>query len=78
MTRPEVTPLGAPAYATEPDYRFILVEKPPAGDPWPWSHEELAARIDGWRHRQDAVILRDDETLFFAELASRRLPVMTP
>lgn len=48
-------------------YRFLLVEKPPLGDPWPLSHDDVSLMIDVWRKQPDTTILTDDEHIFFAE-----------
>jgi len=48
-------------------YRFLLAEKPPHGDPWPLSHDDIALMIDAWRKQPDTTILTDDEHIFFAE-----------
>jgi len=48
-------------------FRWVLAEKPPAGDPWPLSNAELTAFIDSCRRTPGARIRRDDAILFFAE-----------
>ncbi|HSI06633.1 MAG: DUF2079 domain-containing protein [Myxococcota bacterium] len=51
-------------------YRFVLLEKPPLGDPYPHSHHAIEELIV--RARRDATnVLADTDGLFFAEGAFR-------
>lgn len=49
------------------EYRFLLTEKPPGGDPWPLNHADIQEIMDDWRSRSSTVIHRDDDFVFFAE-----------
>jgi hypothetical protein len=68
VTRPRLFQLGGAQ--TSGSYRFVLVEKPPYGDPWPLSHERVGELIDLWRRQEDAEVLLDDEHVFFATTSS--------
>ncbi len=52
----------------QPDqqYRFFLVEKPPAGNPWPASHADVTELIARWRNDEQSKIIRDDTHVFLA------------
>ncbi|HET9952774.1 MAG TPA: DUF2079 domain-containing protein [Candidatus Eisenbacteria bacterium] len=54
------------------DYRYLLAEIPPRGNPYPWTHEQAAALIESWRRDPANRILRDDAQLFFAERTTWR------
>jgi uncharacterized membrane protein len=54
----------------EQPYRFLLTEKPPNGDPWPWSHSDIDRIINEWRINPETTVLRDDSHIFFAESAT--------
>lgn len=68
--RPDLYPLGGRGTEGE-TFRFVLVEKPPAGEPWPLAPADVRDRIARWRAVSGASILRDDRHLFFAEGAFR-------
>ncbi len=48
--------------------RFLLVEKPPNGDPWPILHSDVDRIISEWRSDSMTTVLKDDAHIFFAEM----------
>ena len=64
---PGIFQLGGVQRAAHGSFRWILAEKPPAGDPWPLTDAELDAMIGRWRRTKGIRIHRDDEGLFLAE-----------
>jgi hypothetical protein len=71
VARPGLYAVGGPHRRGERVFRYVLVERPPSGDPWPLSYADIEALIAKWRSTPGARILRDDERLFFAEGAFR-------
>ena len=67
-SRPGVYQIGGVQPAQ--DYRFVLAEKPPDGDPWPLKHSDVEALIAQWRGEARWTVLRDDDHLFLAEIAA--------
>lgn len=52
-------------------HHFYLLEIPPAGNPWPRSHEDVLRKLETLRRDPELTLLQDDHLLFFAQ---RRLP----
>jgi len=63
--RPDVFQIGGPQPLQ--DYRFLMAEKPPAGDPWPLKPSDILRLIETWRQDSSLRILRDDAFVFLAE-----------
>lgn len=66
--RPEIYHVGGERPNDLPltPYRYVFVEKPPRGDPWPLDHERIEALIRFWR--QESVRIHfDDDYVFLAE-----------
>jgi hypothetical protein len=61
-------------YTPLPEYRFLLLEPSPRGDPWPLSQADKVERIERWRTNPKVEILRDDDRLFLAEKTAPRAP----
>lgn len=51
------------------EYRFVMAEMPPGGDPWPLTHAQIARRVAGWRQDPRVTVLVDDEYVFLAEFS---------
>ncbi|MBZ4421932.1 DUF2079 domain-containing protein [Myxococcus sp. RHSTA-1-4] len=66
VSRDEVYSVGGPQPRGEWVYDWVLVEKPPMGDTYPVSVEELQAHLARWRAQEGAEILIDDSHVFLA------------
>ena len=69
LKRPEIFVLGGKQtrMAQPPAYRFVCVEKPPLGDPWPLDQASKARLMRSWRATPGIRVLRDSDVLFLAE-----------
>jgi hypothetical protein len=65
--RDEVYTVGGPQAAGAHRYRYVLVEKPPWGDPFPASPERVGELVGGWRRAPRARVLLDTPHVFLAE-----------
>jgi len=64
---PGIFQLGGVQRSAHGSFRWVLAEKPPAGDPWPLTDAELDAMIGRLRRMKGVRIHRDDEGLLLAE-----------
>lgn len=64
---PGVFQIGGVQRADGRTFRFVLAEKPPAGDPWPLTGAQVTTLLETWRRAPGTRIIRDDSLLFFAE-----------
>jgi len=64
--RRDVFMVGGPQSTADTVYDWVLVEKPPSGDPWPLAAEHVDALIAGWRLTPGARVLIDDAHVFLA------------
>jgi hypothetical protein len=65
VSRPGLSTLGGLQPESTAPYRYVLVERPPHGGPYPLTQERLEELIRAWR-RQAEITYRDDDHLFFA------------
>lgn len=66
ITRPDIYQVRGPQPDEISDYRFVFVEKPPNGDPWPIEHSDYDQCIAIWRDAASTIIL-DNQYIFLAE-----------
>lgn len=66
VTRDEVYAVGGPQPEGALVYDWVLVEKPPAGNILPVTHERMAQLIDLWRAEPGTEVLLDDAHVFLA------------
>lgn len=64
--RDEVYTVGGLQHPGAHEYAYVLVEKPPHGDPYPATRERLAELLTLWRAQPGAEVLRDDGWVFLA------------
>jgi len=67
VRRPEVYQLAGTHPPGLHEYRFVFVEKPPSGDPYPLSYERVSELIGLWRERPGTRVILDDPHVFLAE-----------
>lgn len=62
--RPEVSSVGGPRPATV--FRYVLVQKPPYGDPYPLTPARVGELVERWRATPGAEVLLEDRYVFLA------------
>ena len=63
--RPDVYMVGGLQREASTPYRYVLVEKPPHGDPYPMTGKRIEELLPRWRQEAQSTY-RDDVHLFFA------------
>jgi hypothetical protein len=63
VERDELSHLGASS-VPEGEVRYLLVEKMPLGNPWPWNEAELSQALERWRgHPEVELVLENEHAL---------------
>jgi hypothetical protein len=67
--RPEIYQVGGEQSgdASQEPYRYVFVEKPPRGDPWPLDRQRIEELIGIWRGMDSVIVHYDDGYVFLAE-----------
>ncbi len=74
VTRPELYQVAGPHDRLKGEFRYVFVEKPPRGGPWPATEDDCRRLIAQWRATPGARIVLDDKHVFLAEGSFRDLP----
>jgi len=67
VRRPEVYQLAGTHPPGLHEFRYVFVEKPPSGDPYPLSYQRVAELVELWRGQPGSHVVQDDPHVFLAE-----------
>jgi hypothetical protein len=67
LEHPLVNHLGGPQPPNTTTFHYVMVEKAPYGDPWPFGRARLAELEAQWRADPATVVLQDDAHVFVAQ-----------
>jgi hypothetical protein len=74
VTRPEVYQIGGPHDPAAHTFRYVFMEKPPRGEVWPVTLDDLRHLLRQWQTTAGVRVLVDDENVFLAEGEFHDLP----
>jgi hypothetical protein len=74
VTRPDIFLVASVHNPAAHTFRYVFIEQPPSGDPWPATTADYERLLAQWRRAAEARVIIDDEHVFLAEGAFRDLP----
>jgi hypothetical protein len=74
VTRPDIYQVAGLHEPAARWFRYVFIEQPPYGDPWPVTSADYGRLLAQWRWAPNTHVIIDDEHVFLAEGTFRDLP----
>ena len=74
VTRPDIYQVAGLHDPAAHTFRYVFIEQPPYGDPWPVTSADYGRLLAQWRSTSNARVIIDDKHVFLAEGTFRDLP----